>query len=63
MDFADQLNEAFDLGDGLIVLFGDDKLDRRGSFISACNNVLVWADHDGNVVFTNLGEGISVIKL
>ncbi|HZG72345.1 MAG TPA: hypothetical protein VEY51_12490 [Chondromyces sp.] len=63
MNFTEQLNEAFDLGDRLQVKFGDDKIDGRGSFISAENGVLVWSDNDGRVIFTALGNGISVIKL
>ncbi|KIL50034.1 hypothetical protein [Jeotgalibacillus soli] len=63
MSLGARLNEVLNLGDKIRVKIGDDNIDGTGSFIQATDDFLVWADDDGEVLFTVLGGGVSIKKV
>ncbi|KIL50036.1 hypothetical protein [Jeotgalibacillus soli] len=57
------LNRLFVLGDKLQVFVGAKQINGTGVFISATNNVLIWADNNGDVIFQHIGGGLGVRKV
>ncbi|WP_335871213.1 hypothetical protein [Bacillus sp. 2205SS5-2] len=62
MSLSEKLNKVFKLGDKIEVFAGKDKLDCDGSFISTDCHYLVWANGDGDVMFTHL-DGVTIKKI
>lgn len=63
MTLAKKLRERLKLGDKIWVMAGSDNFCGRGSFIDAEDNFLIWANRDGDILFTHLGDAISVKKV
>ncbi|MFE8700534.1 hypothetical protein ACFYKX_07915 [Cytobacillus sp. FJAT-54145] len=62
MSLAHKLNEVFTIGDKLEVLSGAEKLFCEGIFLSVEDEFLVWANEEGDVLFTQL-DGVTIKKL
>lgn len=56
------LNEMFHQGDKIDVFSGADQIDNTGSFIAATDNYLIWANHQGDVIFQHIGGVLSIRK-
>lgn len=63
MSLANKLQQVLNLGDKIRVKAGTRNIDGKGSFIEAQSNYLVWSDNDGNILYTHLGNDISVKKV
>lgn len=64
MALANKLCEVLRLGDKIRVMAGKDNICcGKGSYIHSADNFLIWANHDGDILFTHLGNTVSVKKV
>ena len=63
MGLANKLNQVLSRGDKIRVKAGKDSVDGKGSFIEAAEDYLVWSDDEGDILYTHLGDVISVKKV
>lgn len=63
MSLSSRLMKDLNQGDKIRVMAGNRNIDGEGSFIEATSDFLVWADDDGDILFTHLGDAISVKKV
>ena len=63
MSLSDKLSNVLRLGDKIRVMAGNDSIHGKGSYINSAGNFLVWADKEGDILFTHLGSVISVKKV
>ncbi|MFE8700536.1 hypothetical protein ACFYKX_07925 [Cytobacillus sp. FJAT-54145] len=60
---AEALNFIFSMGDHIQVFSGDKRLDYKGSFVVATDNLLIWVNSSGELNVQHLGGPISIRKV
>ena len=63
MSLSNKLSDVLRLGDKIRVMVGNDSINGKGSYISSSDNFLVWADKEGDILYTHLGGAVSVKKV